>query len=62
MIDVIKEPSDVRLDDPPVFPVVQRLTQLLNDIIANGRSTAGAPQKNDVPVIVAKPNRKAAKE
>ena len=31
-------------------------------IIANGRSTAGAPQKNDVTVIVAKPNGKAAKE
>ena len=42
--------------------VVQRLTKLLNDIIANGRSTPGAPQKNDVPVIVAKPNGKAAKE
>ena len=42
--------------------VVQRLTKLLNDIIENGRSTAGAPQKNDVPVVVAKPNGKAAKE
>jgi arylsulfatase A-like enzyme len=42
--------------------VVQRLTTLLNDIIANGRSTPGAAQKNDVPVIVSKPNRKAAKE
>lgn len=42
--------------------VVQRLTKLLDEIIANGRSTAGAPQKNDVPVIVAKPNAKAAKE
>jgi arylsulfatase A-like enzyme len=42
--------------------VVQHLTQLLNDIITNGRSTPGAAQKNDVPVIVNKPNRKAAKE
>lgn len=42
--------------------VVQRLTKLLNDIIANGRSTPGAPQKNDVPVIVAKANGKATKE
>lgn len=42
--------------------VVQRLTKLLDEIIANGRSTAGAPQTNDAPVIVAKPNRKAAKE
>ncbi|MBK8035847.1 MAG: arylsulfatase [Verrucomicrobiaceae bacterium] len=42
--------------------VVQRLTKLLDDIIAKGRSTVGAPQKNDVPVIVAKPNGKAAKD
>lgn len=42
--------------------VVQRLTKLLNDIIANGRSTTGAAQKNDVPIVVNKPNRKAAKE
>lgn len=42
--------------------VVQRLTKLLNEIIANGRSTTGAPQKNDAPVIVAKPNGKATKE
>lgn len=42
--------------------VVQRLTKLLDEIIAKGRSTAGAPQKNDVPINVAKPNAKAAKE
>jgi arylsulfatase A-like enzyme len=42
--------------------VVQRLTKLLNDIITNGRSTPGAAQKNDSPIVVNKPNRKAAKE
>ena len=29
MIDVIKEPPDVRFDDPPVFPVMERLAQFL---------------------------------
>lgn len=42
--------------------VVQRLTKLLNDIINDGRSTPGAAQKNDSPIVVNKPNHKAAKE
>jgi hypothetical protein len=29
VIDVIKEPSDVRFDDPPVFAIMKRLPQFL---------------------------------
>jgi len=32
--------------------VVKRLTKLLEKYVADGRSTAGAPQKNDVPVDI----------
>jgi arylsulfatase A len=34
--------------------VVARLTQLLEKYIADGRSTPGAPQKNDVPIVIRK--------
>lgn len=42
--------------------VVNDLTEKLNHIITNGRSTPGAPQKNDVPVVVNKPNRQSTKD
>lgn len=42
--------------------VVERLAKLLEQTIANGRSTPGPKQRNDVAVIVDKPNSKAPKE
>ena len=42
--------------------VVQRLTQLLEKYVADGRSTPGAPQKNDVPVELRKVKRPARDE
>ena len=32
--------------------IVQRLTALLEKYIADGRSTPGAPQKNDAPIVL----------
>ena len=32
MIDVIKEPPDVRLDDPPVLPIIERFAQFLGGL------------------------------
>jgi arylsulfatase A len=42
--------------------VVERLTQLLKQTIANGRSTPGPKQANDVEIIVNKANKSAPKE
>lgn len=39
--------------------VVQRLTKLLEKYVADGRSTPGVPQKNDVPVDIWKRDAKA---
>jgi arylsulfatase A-like enzyme len=55
----IAETRNAQADHPDV---VARLSQLLDRIIANGRSTPGTPQKNDVPIVVKKPNKKAVKE
>ena len=32
VIDVVEEPPDVRLDDPPVFPVMERVAQFLGGL------------------------------
>jgi hypothetical protein len=37
--------------------VVQRLSKLLEKLVSDGRSTPGAPQKNDVPVDIWKGKR-----
>lgn len=37
--------------------VVARLTALLEKYVADGRSTPGAPQKNDAPIVIRKPPR-----
>ena len=37
--------------------VVEKLTKLLEDYVARGRSTPGAPQKNEVPVNIRKNNK-----
>jgi hypothetical protein len=43
--------------------IATKLTKLLADSIANGRSTPGAKQANDVGIIIFKSNQaKAAKE
>lgn len=34
--------------------VVERLTKLMEKYVADGRSTPGVPQKNDVPVVISK--------
>jgi arylsulfatase A len=41
--------------------IIQRLRNLLDTQIKNGRTTAGAIQKNDVPVVVKKAKRKRRK-
>jgi arylsulfatase A len=38
---------------------VRRLTQLLNDYVAAGRSTPGPPQRNDVTVTIRKPTNES---
>ena len=48
------------LDEHP--DVVASLTQLLEKYVTEGRSTPGAPQKNDVPVNLHKPDRKPGKK
>ncbi len=42
--------------------IVERLTKLLDQTIANGRSTPGPKQPNDVPILVNKANTTAPKE
>jgi hypothetical protein len=42
--------------------VVERLTKLLDQTIANGRSTPGAKQANDAAIVVNKSNSKTPKE
>ena len=52
----IRETKDVAAAHPEI---VERLTNLMNRYIADGRSTPGAPQKNDVPISLA---RRVAKD
>ena len=40
--------------------VVARLTKLLEKYVADGRSTPGTPQQNDVPIVILKPIKGAA--
>ncbi|MCX6858277.1 MAG: arylsulfatase [Verrucomicrobia bacterium] len=42
--------------------IVERLTQLLEQTITNGRSTPGVKQTNDAAILVNKPNTRAPKE
>ncbi len=42
--------------------IVEWLTKLLEQTIANGRSTLGRKQANDVPIVVNKANVAASKE
>jgi len=55
----IGETNDVQSSHPEI---VERLTKLLNDTIANGRSTPGAKQANDAAIVVVKANGKAVQE
>ena len=55
----IGETKNVQAEHPEI---VQQMSQLLDDYIANGRSTPGAKQANDAPIIINKSNTKAAKE
>jgi len=41
--------------------IVDKLMKLLERYVAEGRSTPGAPQRNDVPVVIRKPAGKKAK-
>jgi hypothetical protein len=41
--------------------VIDRLTKLLEKYVADGRSTTGAPQKNDVPIQLWKDRNYKAK-
>ena len=55
----IGETTNVQAGYPEV---VERLTKLLEQCIANGRSTPGPKQANDAEIVVLKPNAKAPKE
>ena len=55
----IAEAKNVVAENPAI---VSRLTQLLEQIVADGRSTPGAPQPNAVPVVLRKPLPAAAKK
>ena len=56
----IAETKNLSAEHPEI---VTRLTKQLEDSIANGRSTPGAKQANDVEIIIVKSNpTKAAKE
>ena len=55
----IGETKNVQAEHPEV---VAKLTHLLEEIIANGRSTPGPKQDNDAKIVVMKPNTQAAKE
>ena len=53
----IAEQKNVVAENPEV---VARLTALLEKLVADGRSTPGAPQANTVPVVLRKPIQTAA--
>ncbi|CAN5660979.1 arylsulfatase [soil metagenome] len=55
----IGETKNVQAEHPDV---VARLTKILEQQIANGRSTPGAKQKNDAEILMVKSNSKTAKE
>ena len=55
----VSEQHNVAADHPEV---VKELTALLEKYIANGRSTTGEPQKNDVRIVVRKPPPRAGAE
>lgn len=55
----IGETKNLQAEHPDV---VARLTKVLEQTIANGRSTPGTKQANDAEIVVIKPNSKAAKE
>lgn len=59
LYDLAADPAETKNLHTENPVVVARLTQLLDAWIANGRSTAGPRQQNDVPVIVNKPARAA---
>ncbi|MFM1746472.1 MAG: Arylsulfatase, partial [Verrucomicrobiota bacterium] len=53
----LAETRNVHREQPEV---VTRLTRLLEKLVADGRSTPGAPQANAVPVVLRKPIPAAA--
>jgi arylsulfatase A len=55
----IGEARNVEADHPEV---VERLTKLLDKTLSNGRSTPGANQPNDVPVMVRKSDKNVNQE
>ena len=58
--DDLGEKKNVAADNPKI---VERLTEIMKQQIANGRSTPGAPQKNDVPIVLdGKVTKKKAKK
>ena len=50
----IAETQNIQADRPEV---VQRLTSILESYIANGRSTPGPEQSNDVEILIRRPER-----
>jgi arylsulfatase A-like enzyme len=53
LYDLERDPAETRNVQAGEPAVVARLTALLDDMVARGRSTPGALQRNDVPVVVA---------
>ena len=53
------EPKNVQAEHPED---VARLTKLLEEVIANGRSAPGPKQPNEIPIEIRKKPGKAAQE
>lgn len=60
--DLAADPAEIKNLHAQHPAVVARLTQLLDMWIANGRSTPGPPQQNDVRIVVNKPIRATKEE
>lgn len=58
LYDIDKDPAEKNNVQSEHPEVVNRLTQLLQSYVDNGRSTPGSPQKNDTPTTI-RPGKKA---
>jgi len=62
LYDLSTDPGETKNVQAEHPEVVARLKQLLEQTIANGRSTPGPKQANDAPIVVNKSNTKAPQE
>ena len=57
LYDLVADPAEQKNVQAENSDVVNRLTRLMEKFVADGRSTPGPPQSNDVPVPVRKPEQ-----